>query len=50
MGPLTIGFYGENYIFHCKEFKIHDSHLEHICTMGLDRYSEPKKIGGHHAK
>ena len=28
MGPLTIGFNGKNYIFPCREFKIHDSHLK----------------------
>ena len=53
MGPLTTGFYGKNYIFPCREFKIQDSHLKlgiYVQLMGLDRYSEPKKIGGHHAK
>ena len=28
MGPLTIGFYGKNYIYPCREFKMHDSHLK----------------------
>ena len=28
MGPLTIGFDGKNYIFSCREFKIHDKHLK----------------------
>ena len=28
MGSLTIGFNGKNYIFPCRELKIHDSHLK----------------------
>ena len=28
MGSLTIGFNGENYIFPCRKFKIHGSHLK----------------------
>ena len=28
MGSLTIGYNGKNYIFPCREFKIHDSHLK----------------------
>ena len=32
MGPLTIGFYEKNYIFPCREFKIHDS----VTTVPLD--------------
>ena len=38
MGSLTIGFNGKNYIFPCREFKSHDSHLKHGNPMGLDIY------------